>query len=120
VLRHWGLGTPVLGPVHWTVSPQRVVLGTTVQLNLDLHSRGTVPQTLEIDYTVHHVKANGQTSPKTFKGWKLTLAPGQSTWLTKTHAVRPISTRQYHPGTHAVEVQINGQVLARAAFELSH
>ncbi len=120
VLRHWGLGTPMLGSVHWTVSPQRVVLGTAVQLNLDLHSRATVPQTLEIDYTVHHVKANGQTSPKTFKGWKLTLAPGQSTRLTKTHAVRPISTRQYHPGTHAVDVQINGQVLAQAAFELSH
>lgn len=119
VLGHWGLGTPLLAPVHWAVSPAEVSLGDRLQLSLGLQSRAPVPQTLEIDYTVHHVKANGQTSPKTFKGWKLTLAPGQSVRLTKAHAVRPISTRQYHPGTHAVDVHINGQVLAQAAFDLS-
>ena len=32
--------------------------------------------------------------------------------------MRPITTRRYHAGRHAVEVQINGKVVAEAAFTL--
>ena len=33
-------------------------------------------------------------------------------------AVRPITTRTYHPGRHRVTLQVNGTVRAEAAFEL--
>jgi hypothetical protein len=64
------------------------------------------------------VKANGSTSPKVFKGWNLTLAPGETRSLEKRHAIEPITTRTYHPGRHAVDVRINGRVCAEGAFQL--
>jgi hypothetical protein len=64
------------------------------------------------------VKANGSTSPKVFKGWNLTLAPGETRTLVKRHAVRPITTRVYHSGEHRVELQVNGAVVAAAVFAL--
>jgi hypothetical protein len=68
---------------------------------------------------VHHVKANGGTSPKVFKGWSVTLDPGQSLTLTKTHSMKPITTRRYFAGRHAVEIQVNGTVVAAGDFKLT-
>lgn len=64
------------------------------------------------------MKADGRTSPKVFKGWTLTLAPGEARVLVRRHALRAISTRRHHPGWHRVTLQVNGQTLAEAGFEL--
>jgi hypothetical protein len=118
-LAAWGLGAAFQGQVTLKVSPARIVLGEAVTLSLQLSSRSTQPQRLEVDYAVHHVKADGRTSPKVFKGWRLELPPGSHLPLTKRHAVRPITTRRYHAGRHVVDVRINGQVVAQAAFTLA-
>ncbi len=118
-LAAWGLGAAFQGQVKLKVTPTRIVLGEAVQLSLQLASTASQPQRLEVDYAVHHVKADGRTSPKVFKGWRLELPPGEHLPLVKRHAVRPITTRRYHPGRHVVDVRINGQVVAEAAFTLA-
>jgi hypothetical protein len=67
---------------------------------------------------VHHVKADGSTSPKVFKGWVLELPARGSLELAKTHSMRPVTTRRYHPGRHTVALQVNGRVVATADFIL--
>jgi len=37
--------------------------------------------------------------------------------LSKKHSFRLINTRVYYPGKHAVGIQVNGQILAKAEFE---
>lgn len=118
VLQAWGQGDGLKGQATLTVAPARIQLGESVELIADFKPAGKAPQALVIDYVVHHVKADGRTSPKVFKGWQLTLAPGESRMLRKRHAVKPITTRVYYPGLHRVELQVNGQVVAEAAFEL--
>ena len=80
--------------------------------------RAQIAQTLAIDYAVYHVRANGGTSVKVFKGWALTLAPCETRLLDKRHSLRPVTTRRQHPGPHRIDLRINGQVAASAAFEL--
>ncbi len=118
VLQAWGLGRPLRGAAALQVTPGRIVLGETVALTLQLRSTVTKPQQLAIDYAVHHVKADGSTSPKVFKGWVLTLPARDEVVLEKRHAVRPITTRRYHAGWHRVVVQVNGRAVAEAGFEL--
>lgn len=118
VLEAWGLGRPFAGEIAWKVSPRRIVLGEAVTLGLTLRSRARRAQTLVIDYAVHHVKANGETSPKVFKGWNVTLAPGEIRTLDKRHVVKPITTRTYYPGRHRVDLRINGRICAESAFGL--
>ena len=79
---------------------------------------GEAPQDLVVDYAVHHVRANGGTSPKVFKGWKLTLRPGETRALAKRHSLRPVTTRTLYPGLHRVEVLVNGSAVAAATFDL--
>jgi 3-methyladenine DNA glycosylase AlkC len=118
-LQAWGLGTPLRGEVRLALAPPRVKLGSSLQMDVMLRStRRRGEQQLVIDYAVHHVKANGSTSPKVFKGWRLALAPGQTLELTKKHSMKPVTTRRYHAGEHRIELLVNGRPVAEAAFEL--
>jgi uncharacterized protein (DUF2249 family) len=67
---------------------------------------------------VHHRKANGSQSAKTFKLTTRTLAPGEELEISRDHSFRPITTRRYYPGQHAVALQVNGVATERVAFEL--
>jgi len=118
VLAAWGLGKPLRGAASLSLAPKKIALGEHVALKLVLTSTSPKAQKLAIDYLVHHVKADGSVSPKVFKGWVAELPPNGTLTLGKRHAVKPITTRRYHAGHHAVDVQVNGQVVASAAFTL--
>lgn len=117
-LKAWGLGGKLIGGATLSVAPRRVPVGGSIELTAVLESGSRRAQSLVVDYVVHHVKANGSTSPKVFKGWKLALAAGETRRLVKSHSLRPISTRRYHAGRHRIELQVNGAVVAEAAFTL--
>jgi 3-methyladenine DNA glycosylase AlkC len=118
MLKAWGLGRALQGEVSLALSPQRIRLGESLTLDLVLVSTARRAQTLVIDYAVHHVKADGSRRPKVFKGWTLELAPGERRTLRRRHPVRPVTTRRYHAGRHALDLRVNGQVLAVAEFDL--
>lgn len=119
VLAAWGLGAAFKGEVALRVAPRSVRVGEVLQIEVELVSTARKVQALEIDYAVHHVKADGRLSPKVFKGWRLALASGETVVLAKRHSMREVTTRRYHPGEHRVDVQVNGRVLATAVFALS-
>jgi 3-methyladenine DNA glycosylase AlkC len=119
MLALWGAAQAFEGRCTLKVAPRSIAVGDSVTLNLSLRSTAAKAQSLLIDYAVHHVKANGTTSAKVFKGWKLTLAAGESRALTKQHSFKPVTTRRYHAGRHAIEVSINGRVEATATVMLS-
>ncbi|MEV7320554.1 DNA alkylation repair protein [Streptomyces sp. NPDC093970] len=73
---------------------------------------------LAVDYVVHHLKANGRPAPKVFKLAKRELGPGESAEVTRSHSFRPITTRVYYPGAHAVQLQVNGHRFETADFRL--
>jgi 3-methyladenine DNA glycosylase AlkC len=119
VLEAWGLGRALRGSAALQVAPPRIRLGESVTLDVVLSTTARRSQALVIDYAIHHVKANGASAPKVFKGWTLQLGAGETRALRKTHAIRPITTRRYFAGAHKVELLVNGRVQARASFDLS-
>lgn len=116
-LAAWGLGTPLAGRAVLRIAPGHIVLGESVTLEVVLRSHAD--QALQIDYAVHHVKADGRSTAKVFKGWSLALAAGERRTLLRRHAVRPITTRRYHAGAHRVELLVNGRAEAEASFRLA-
>lgn len=118
VLKAWGLGKPLKGAASLAVAPKRLRLGEALAMTVTLQSQAARSQKLVVDYAVHHVKANGTTAPKVFKGWNLDLDAHDTKTLVKRHAVRPITTRTYHAGRHEVDLRINGEIVARAFFDL--
>ena len=118
VLRAWGIAGAFEGESGLRLAPRRIRIGESVTLQVTLRSRATVPQALVVDYAVHHVKADGGRTPKVFKGWSLTLAPGERRALERRHSMRPVTTRVYRPGEHRVELRVNGHTVAHADFAL--
>lgn len=117
-LAAWGLGRKLRGSCALSLAPRRVEVGGSITLNVALVSRSASPQRLVVDYVVHHVRANGGTSPKVFKGWTIELGARARLALEKRHSLAPVTTRRYHAGRHRVELKINGEPLAERAFEL--
>lgn len=117
-LEAWGLLSGLQGEAALTLSNSQARVGETLGLQVTLSSTGDAPQDLVVDYVVHHQRAHGSTSAKVFKGWKLTLGPGETRTLDKRHSLRPVTTRTLYPGLHRVVLQINGQAVAETAFDL--
>ena len=118
MLSLWGAGAPFEGSARLVLSSKKVRVGESITFALTLRSRADQAQPLLIDYAVHHARARGAASAKVFKGWTLQLAPGEVRRVQKTHSMRVITTRRYHAGQHAIDVRINGQVVASARFAL--
>lgn len=110
--------SPAFKPVSLVVSPKQIRLGESVEFSFQLQSACKKPQSVVIDYAVHHMKANGKTSPKVFKLQTLNIAPGATVEIKKRHSIKPITTRKYYSGEHAIEILINGKTFGRANFTL--
>jgi 3-methyladenine DNA glycosylase AlkC len=106
----------VTGP---TLDRDVVAVGDSLGFSADIRALGDETARLSIDYVIHHRKADGRTTGKTFKLAVRTLAPGQTITVARTHSFRVITTRTYHPGTHAVELLVNGVPAGRREFELT-
>ncbi|MEE2568722.1 DNA alkylation repair protein [Pseudarthrobacter sp. J64] len=89
-----------------------------LRFDVEITNTGTVDALLAVDYVVHYLKANGSHSGKVFKLASLSLGPGETRRLSKGHAFRQMTTRVHHPGTHVLELQVNGQRHGRAEFTL--
>lgn len=119
MLRLWGVAKRLRGEASLKLSKRRVTVGDALDLHVVLRSSAARAQKLAIDYAVHHVKSNGSTSPKTFKGWVLELAGRETRELRKQHSLKAVTTRSYHPGRHLIELRINGRAEASAWFDLA-
>jgi 3-methyladenine DNA glycosylase AlkC len=118
VLKAFGVGSPWRGDVEFSIAPKRVSVGGAVRLRIELRSTAARPQRLVVDYAVHHVRSDGSTAPKVRKGWTLELPARGTRVLEKKHSLQKVTTRRYHPGRHAVDLLVNGKVVAQAAFVL--
>jgi len=110
-------------PATVTVAPlvlERPVVTATAELAFTsrVTNDGADPVRLAIDYVVHLRKKNGSLSEKVFKLGVRELVPGATAELAKRHSFRPITTRVYHPGEHAVELQVNGVRHGYVTFDL--
>lgn len=113
-----GFGSADVSLDDFSVSPDTLIFGDNLAISFTLTSTSHKPQQLMVDYIMHFVKANGKTAPKVFKLKKVTLGTGETLTIKKSHSIRQISTRKYYAGQHRIEIQVNGQVVGQADFEL--
>lgn len=113
-----GYGGSALAVGALELDTAEVPFGGEIGFSATVTNDGDEPARVAIDYVVHHQKANGTLTPKTFKLASPTLAPGETFVVRRVHSFRPITTRRYHPGPHAVELQVNGVASGRTELLL--
>ncbi len=102
------------------ITPDRVVRGGSVTIAFDMTSADTQQRRVLVDFRIHFVKANGKSSPKVFKLKIVSLKPRETVRLSKTISLAEMTTRKHYPGTHQVDVVINGSGRVLGKFELAH
>jgi 3-methyladenine DNA glycosylase AlkC len=102
----------------FTVTTPTVALGETLAFEAVLSHGGDDALPVVIDFSIHHVRADGSRSPKVFKLATRSLPPNTPTVITKRHRIKAVTVRRYYSGTHAVDLMVNGRVASTAEFEL--
>ena len=103
---------------RFTIAPSAIRLGEAVALSFEIVSLAKRPQKLVVDYAIHYVKQSGVTSAKVFKLKEITLGAGETIIVAKHQRVQDFTTRKHHPGSHRVQLTMNGEVFAEGAFVL--
>ena len=118
VLRVFGYESPKVQQAIIDIKTPEVVFGNALEFSLSILSDSLHPQSLMIDYVLHHKKANGKTTPKVFKWRTKILEENKPLTLTKKHCIKKITTRVYYPGIHRLEIMVNGVSVGIADFNL--
>jgi 3-methyladenine DNA glycosylase AlkC len=108
-----------LQAVQLHITATQLQLGEYLEFSCSIASTSTQNQQLVIDFAIHFMKGNGQQKAKVFKLKTFNLAAQQQLTIQKRHAIKAITTRQYYPGAHKLEILVNGQSMASENFELS-
>ena len=98
--------------------PRRVRIGGHVVMSFALRSTSRVSQDLLVDAAVHFVKARGVTSAKVFKVRRLALGARERQAMTVTFSVAVHTTRVPRPGSHAVDLVLNGHAVRAGSFDV--
>lgn len=109
---------PKLNISDLSVTPRKVKIGSSLVFDFVLVSKAKVDQRLAIDYRVYFRIASGKLSPKVFKLSEKTLASSESLAVSKKHGFKIATTRKLYPGSHAIEIIINGKAVGKVGFDL--
>ena len=110
---------PAIEVLDLRVRPAVVPAGGTIAFSFNVVSTGCADQKLMIDFVVHLMRASGRQTPKVFKLSQKTIGPGDVLHIAKEFSFRPVSSRRYYPGEHAIAPKINGKEFERAGFALA-
>lgn len=94
-----------------------VNVGDHLEFSFDIES--SKPGKIMVDYLVHHKKSNGNTSPKVFKLTSKDVKAKEVFNVRKKHSFKPVTTRVYYPGTHYLEIMVNGKLYSKVPFKLA-
>jgi 3-methyladenine DNA glycosylase AlkC len=96
--------------------PQGLHIGEALTFEVVLTAAEALP--VMVDYRLRFTRPSGA-AEKVFKLKAAKLLPGKEMRLVKRHPLKAdASTYRLHPGRHAVTVQVNGQDVAEAGFDL--
>lgn len=101
------------------ITPQRARIGGAVTIVFDLMNKLPRRQRILADLRVHYMKANGKTAPKVFKLKTVELAASASLHFEKKLSLADLTTRKHYPGTHSVEVLLNGSAVKIGEFQVT-
>ncbi|MCB0641964.1 MAG: DNA alkylation repair protein [Phaeodactylibacter sp.] len=117
-LQLFGFAKPDQMEVHQLQSTTPSVrIGSDFHFSFQLENPGPEPVRLRLEYRIAYLKKTGKHSPKIFMLSENTYPPGSHS-IQRKHSFLDRTTRKHYPGSHRLEVLLNGIVKASLAFEV--
>jgi 3-methyladenine DNA glycosylase AlkC len=120
VLNHYGLNASNIQFDGFQILTPKVNIGAALQFNFRICNLDAGSKTIRLEYAIHYRKANDQLSRKVFKISERVYQQGQCEFISRNQSFRLITTRKFYEGDHALEIMINGSVMVKGNFTVSH
>lgn len=118
VMELFGFTSPVsISGSDLKINKKRARVGDEISFHCILETNKGELGKLRLEYVVHFMKANGKPSPKVFQISERVETQSQIE-VTKRHAFKDLSTRKHFPGTHQIELRVNGVCKSVGRVEL--
>lgn len=106
-----------LSKINLRLENKTIERGDALNFGLQIHSKKTAP--LLIDYIIRFNKGGGKHGFKVFKLKAASISPAKPVQIQKTHKFKwDATTFKLYPGTHQIQIQINGTICATSEFIL--
>jgi 3-methyladenine DNA glycosylase AlkC len=110
---------PKISIENFRILNPKLKLGDSLHFEFNLSSKKINDQKLVIDYSIHYQKKSGSLSKKVFKLKEIVLKPKEKISVSKKQLFKDFTTRKHYPGTHYLELQINGKTIQKLSFDLT-
>lgn len=101
-----------------TLGATQYAIGDRLQVNATLEAATELP--VMVDYRLQFARPNGKTGEKVFKLKVAKIAKDVPLTLSKAHHLKgDATTFRLYPGAHRVVLQVNGNDVAEASFDLT-
>ncbi|MEN0002495.1 MAG: DNA alkylation repair protein [Bacteroidota bacterium] len=102
----------------FALSTKVVQVGEYLPYEFILQNKANKPALIRLECGVYYLKANGQHNRKVFKIAEREMKADTTEHIERQQHFKPISTRKYYPGPHALAIILNGVEVAKLEFDL--
>jgi 3-methyladenine DNA glycosylase AlkC len=95
-----------------------VKIGETFQFDFKVHNASAAPINIRLEYAIDYLTGSGNISHKVFKIKEMRLGGGQTEHLARKQRFTDFTTRKHYPGTHKLEILVNGKGLVAGHFQV--
>jgi len=117
VLQLFGFSHPAHIRVGGLKLNAKVKYGGELDFSFSIKSKKGHLKKLRIEYAIYFMKANKKQSRKVFKICEGDYEESEK-MISRVFSFRPISTRKYYTGEHAIAIIVNGLEMEKANFSL--
>jgi 3-methyladenine DNA glycosylase AlkC len=110
--------SPLAVSATLSVNPTTIAIGSSCELNYELHIRGGDAAKIRIEYGIYFVKSSGRTSRKLFLLSDKTVQGGSILTGSRNHHWANLTTRRHYPGDHVITLLVNGTEVAETVVHV--
>ncbi|TGL57685.1 DNA alkylation repair protein [Leptospira sarikeiensis] len=101
------------------LQPKTVEIGKHLIYNFEMRSEATKPILYRLESKIHYIRPSGKFSSKVFQIEEKTFSPMEVKKYIRKQSFQQMTTRVHFPGTHKLEIIVNGETKAKAEFSVS-
>ena len=120
ILKLYTLIQSGLQTINLKIHNRNVPIGQKLTFSFSIENENTEPQMIRLEYAIHYLLKNGQSSRKVFKISERIYQPREKAMITRQQNFRLITTRTFYPGQHGLTVIVNGQEKLSDHFNLTN
>ena len=105
-------------PTNFSLLTDKINLGSKLHFSFSIQNHSSKSCMVRLEYRLYFKRMNKEMRTKVFKISEKLIISNQIVDFQRHYSFHPITTRKYYPGSHAIELIVNGVASNYTSFEL--